>query len=73
MEEDVSYSVTLSIPAISCGRCVMKIQRVTKELPGVLTVQADSDSKTATYVLESENALDQVKQTLAEIGFPAAL
>jgi copper chaperone CopZ len=68
----VSFNITLSIPDIACGRCVMKVERVTRELPGVLAVQADSDTKTATYLLESETALDGIKQILAEAGFPAA-
>ena len=29
-------------------------------------------SKTATYTLENENVLPKVKETLAEIGYPAS-
>ncbi len=68
----MAYNVTLSIPAISCGHCVMTIKRETKDVPGVLSVDANQETKTATYVLESEDALPKVKETLAEIGYPAA-
>jgi len=68
----MAYNVTLNIPAISCGHCVMTIKRETQDVPGVVSVDADQETKTATYVLESEAALPKVKETLAEIGYPAA-
>ena len=68
----MSTIVTLSIPAISCGHCVMTIKRETKELPGVLAVEGDPQAKTATFTLENEAALAAVKETLVEIGYPAA-
>ncbi len=68
----MSTTVTLSIPAISCGHCVMTIKRETKELPGVLAVEGDPQAKTATFTLENEAALSGVKETLVEIGYPAA-
>ena len=67
----MSYNVTLKVPAISCGHCVMTIKRETKDVPGVVSVDADAQNKTATYTLESEAVLPQVKATLAEIGYPA--
>jgi copper chaperone len=68
----MSYTVTLSIPAISCHHCTNTIMRETKDLPGVAKVEADVQSKTATYTLEDEPALANVRQTLVEIGYPAA-
>ena len=68
----MAYTVTLSIPNISCHHCTMTVQRETKDLPGVLGVNADVDTKTATYTLESEAALTEVRKTLAEVGYPAA-
>jgi copper chaperone len=67
----MSQTVTLSIPNISCGHCVMTITRETKDLPGVVKVEGDQQAKTATYTLENEAALTNVKTTLAEIGYPA--
>jgi len=50
----------------------MTIARETKELPGVIKVEADVASRTATFTLENEAALAPVKQTLTEIGYPPA-
>ncbi len=66
----MAYEVTLNIPNINCGHCVMTIKRETKGVPGVIDVQGDQTGRTATYVLENEAALPQVKQVLAEIGYP---
>lgn len=63
---------TLSIPNISCHHCVNTIVRETRELPGVLKVEGDPKAKTATFTVESETALANVRQTLVEIGYPAA-
>jgi copper chaperone len=71
-EATMSTTVTLNIPAISCGHCVATIQRETKEVPGVLAVAADQQAKTATFTLANEAALTDVKATLVEIGYPPA-
>ena len=68
----MSQTVTLSIPNISCHHCTMTINRETKNLPGVLKVEGSVEAKTATFTLETEAALAAVKETLAEIGYPAA-
>ncbi len=67
----MSVTVKLSIPNISCGHCTKTVMRETKDLPGVQNVEADVETKTATYTLESEAALSRVKETLVEIGYPA--
>ena len=67
----MSYNVTLNIPNISCHHCTGTIVRETKDLAGVIKVEASVEAKTATYTLEDEPALGGVKQVLAEIGYPA--
>lgn len=67
----MSVNVKLSIPNISCHHCTNTILRETKDLPGVENIQADVESKSATYTLASEAALSRVKETLVEIGYPA--
>jgi copper chaperone CopZ len=64
--------VTLSVPNISCHHCVNTIVRETQELPGVLKVEGNPQAKTATFTVEDETALAGVRQTLVEIGYPAA-
>ena len=68
----MSQTVTLSIPNISCHHCTMTISRETKDLPGVIKVEGSVEAKTATFTLENAAALDAVKKTLVEIGYPAA-
>lgn len=68
----MSNTVTLSIPNISCHHCTGTIVRETKDLPGVSKVEASVEAKTATFTLEDEAALGEVRQTLAEIGYPPA-
>jgi copper chaperone len=67
----MSQIVTLTIPNISCNHCVMTITRETQDLPGVVKVEGNQQAKTATFTLENEAALTNVKKTLAEIGYPA--
>ena len=68
----MSKTVTLNIPNISCHHCVGTIARETKELAGVLKVEGNPQAKTATFTLENEAILKSVKDTLVEIGYPAA-
>lgn len=67
----MDFSIRLSIPNISCHHCTNTIMRETKDLPGVVGVEADVNTRTATYTLRSEADLTLVKETLAEIGYPA--
>ena len=68
----MSVNIKLSIPNISCHHCTGTVMRETKDLPGVESVEADVETKTATFTLKSEADLSLVKETLAEIGYPAA-
>ncbi len=66
----MAYNVTLKIPNIMCEHCVKTIKRETGDVAGVIRVEADPNNKTATYQLQSEAVLPQVKAALAEIGYP---
>jgi hypothetical protein len=50
----------------SCIRCVGFLG----DLPGVIAVDADAEREIATYELQSEAALSQVKATLQKTGHP---
>ena len=50
----------------------MTIKRETADLPGVLSVDADAQERTATYKLDNEAVLAKVRETLAEIGYAPA-
>jgi copper chaperone len=62
---------TLSIPNISCGHCVMTIQREIGEISGVSEVKGDVESKQVTISWEAPASLEKIKGTLKEINYPA--
>ena len=63
---------TFSIPNISCGHCTMTIENELSELDGVKVVESDTQNKTITVEWESPTTLQNLKDTLKQIGYPAA-
>jgi copper chaperone len=62
---------TFKVPNISCGHCVMTIQREVGELAGVTSVQADQASKMVTVQWEEPTThWDAIRQLLLEINYP---
>jgi len=62
---------TLSIPNISCGHCVMTIEREVGEISGVSEVEGDAASKKVTVSWDAPASLEKIKDTLKEIHYPA--
>jgi copper chaperone len=65
-------TVTLDIPAISCNHCIMTVKRETGFVQGAEFVSADLDTKKVIVKVESKEALQSLKETLAEAGYPPA-
>ncbi len=63
---------TLSVPTITCGHCVMTIERELKELKGVSRIEGDPAAKKITVEWEAPATLEAIKSTLREINYPAA-
>ncbi|MGA8179490.1 MAG: heavy-metal-associated domain-containing protein [Desulfobacterales bacterium] len=63
---------TFSIPNISCGHCVMAIKNELSDLHGVATVEGDPGDKSVTVEFEAPATLEQIKEKLKEINYPAA-
>ncbi len=64
---------TINVPNISCGHCVMTIERELGELDGVTAVKADAATKQVSVEWsEDETDFGAVLDLLDEIGFPAA-
>ena len=63
---------TFGVPNISCGHCVMTIERELSELNGVSSVEADADTKTVTVAWDAPASEDGVKALLEEINYPVA-
>jgi copper chaperone CopZ len=63
-------TVTYNIPNISCGHCVNTIQIEVGDLPGVNSVEASADTKTATITFDAPANEDGIKSLLVEINYP---
>jgi copper chaperone CopZ len=65
-----SEQKTVAVPNISCGHCVMTIQRELGELPGVESVQADASTKRVTVAWRAPADWSKIAATLDDIGYP---
>lgn len=65
-------TVTYQIPNISCNHCVHTIQTEVKDLPGVLEVKADANTREAVITFEQPATEAQIKDLLAEINYPVS-
>lgn len=63
-------TVTLDIPGISCNHCIMTVKRETGFVEGAEFVSADVDTKKVVVKITSQEALQSLKETLAEAGYP---
>lgn len=65
-------SRTFHVPNISCGHCVMTIERELVELEGVASVAADAGTKTVTVEWDAPATWDSIESLLTEINYPPA-
>ncbi len=63
---------TVHVPGISCGHCVMTIERELGEIPGVESVEANQHLKNVTFRWSEPATWEAIQETLTEIGFPPA-
>lgn len=63
---------TVQVPNISCGHCVMAIQRELSRLPGVANVSAELEAKTVTVEWGPPATWDRIASHLEAIGYPPA-
>lgn len=66
-------TVTYKIPNISCNHCVHTVEMEVSELEGVDTVKADVDSQEAKITFGEPTTEESIKQTLAQINYPAKM
>jgi len=62
--------VRLMSPNISCQHCAMTIRRELAAVDGVRVVDIDVPAKVVLLEYASDEALQQAKSVLAEIGYP---
>jgi copper chaperone len=62
---------TVSVPNITCGHCVMTIQREVAEMKGVSAVKADKDAKQVTVSWDpAATDWTAIAATMKDINFP---
>ncbi|MFC1567206.1 heavy-metal-associated domain-containing protein [Thermodesulfobacteriota bacterium] len=61
-----------SIPNISCGHCVKTIENELSELQGIKSLEGDPQNKTITVEWEAPITLENIRDKLNEINYPAA-
>jgi copper ion binding protein len=64
-------TVTYTVPNISCKHCTHTISMELSDLEGVANVVADLESKKVTVQFDAPASEDTIKETLAEINYPA--
>jgi copper chaperone CopZ len=63
--------VTYLVPNISCNHCVHTIKMELSEVDGVLSVDANADTKMVTVEFEHPANDGILRQVLEEINYPA--
>lgn len=62
---------TFKVPNISCGHCVMTIQREVGEMEGIVSVKAEEATKMVTVEWNEPPATwNAIKSLLQEISYP---
>ena len=64
-------SVTYSVPNISCNHCTHTISMELSDIEGVSAVYADVQTRLVTVSFDDPATEQQLKDTLAEINYPA--
>ena len=63
-------TVTYSVPNISCKHCVHTIKSEVGDIKGVLTVEADEQTKFVKVSFEEPASSESIENLLAEINYP---
>ena len=59
------------VPGMSCGHCVMRVQKALSALDGVDLVEIDLESKDVEVDYEAPADDAAIRAALEEIGYPA--
>ena len=65
-------TITYAVPGIHCMHCTHTIEMELAEMPGVLAVNVDLDSKNVTVTFDPPADDEKLRSLLAEIEYPVA-
>jgi periplasmic mercuric ion binding protein len=67
-------TVTLDIKNMTCGMCLITVKKALQTVPGVLKVQTDWESKTATVRYDGAKAeVEALTKATAQAGYPSTV
>ncbi len=66
----MAETISLHAADISCHHCAATIKRELASVQGIVAVEVDVPTKTVRIEYETEQALTNAKELLAEIGYP---
>lgn len=60
----------VQIEGMSCGHCVMRVEKGVKAMPGVISVQIDLAKKEGTFEFDpAQVTVDAIKAKINEVGY----
>ena len=65
-----TQTMTLMIPNISCKHCVHTIKMELEEMEGVISIETDLETKTATIIFSPPANKETIVELLTEINYP---
>ncbi|MCC6485448.1 MAG: heavy-metal-associated domain-containing protein [Armatimonadetes bacterium] len=68
----MAQTLQFKVPDISCAGCANAVKSALGELPGVLDVQVDVDSKTVNVSHSEASSRTDMVGALTEAGYPPA-
>ena len=69
-----AQTVTLDVPGMTCKFCPITIRKALSKVPGVLEVQSDFETKTATVTFDPDKtSLSDLTAATANAGYPSTV
>ncbi|WCL52894.1 heavy-metal-associated domain-containing protein [Gimibacter soli] len=73
-EQAAQKTVTFSIEKMTCAMCPITVRKAMEKVDGVLSVETDYESKTATVVFDPSKAdTDAIAAASTNAGYPATV
>ncbi len=67
-------TVNLSVPGMYCASCPFIVQGAIQELPGIQSIEADLDSRTAVVVFDDElTTIDDITFATMNVGYESTV
>jgi len=61
---------TLLVQNLKCSGCANTILKKLSDFEGIKDIHVNNDTNTLSFIYDNENTLEEVKKTLAILGYP---